>query len=116
MKRILISVFVLAALLVMSILPVVASSSDGSDPAGQDPAEVMYLKQDNKPDPLTTRQQALKQQALEAKLAGKAHGKVHEVALGQYVELEREGEGALWTCSANSQICHTIPFQSQIAP
>ena len=97
MKRILISVFVLTALLVMSILPVVASAPDGSDPAGQDPAEVMYLKQDNKPDPLTARQQELKQQALEAKLAGKAHGKVHEVALGQYVELEREGEGALWT-------------------
>jgi immune inhibitor A len=52
---------------------------------------------DNKPDPLTTRQQELKQMALDAKLNGKAYGRTHEVAHGQYVELVREGEGALWT-------------------
>ena len=54
-------------------------------------------KQDNLPDPLTTAQLELKQKALEAKLNGKARGRTHEVARGQYVELEREGEGALWT-------------------
>jgi immune inhibitor A len=54
-------------------------------------------KNDNKPDPLTTQQLELKQKALEAKLNGKAYGKTHEVARGQYVELVREGEGALWT-------------------
>src|SRR5512146_1575183 len=52
---------------------------------------------DNKPDPLTTKQLNLKEQALEAELNGKAYGKTHEVARGQYVELAREGEGAVWT-------------------
>lgn len=54
-------------------------------------------KEDNRPDPLTTKQLELKQKALDAKLNGKAKGKVHQVAKGQYVELEREGEGAIWT-------------------
>jgi len=46
---------------------------------------------------MTTAQLALKEKAIEAKLNGKAYGKTHEVARGQYVELEREGEGVLWT-------------------
>ena len=54
-------------------------------------------REDNRPDPLTSEQLALKEQAMEAKLNGKAWGKTHEVARGQFVELEREGEGALWT-------------------
>jgi immune inhibitor A len=54
-------------------------------------------KQDNRLDPLTTKQLDLKQKALEAKLNGKAKGKTYEVSKGQYVELEREGEGAIWT-------------------
>lgn len=54
-------------------------------------------KLDNRPDPLTTGQLELKEKALEAKLNGKAYGRTHEVARGQYVELAREGEGALWT-------------------
>jgi immune inhibitor A len=41
--------------------------------------------------PIAEKQNALLQQALQAKLAGKAKGKVHEVAKGQYVELAREG-------------------------
>jgi immune inhibitor A len=40
---------------------------------------------------IAKKQDALLQQALVAKLNGKATGKVHEVAKGQYVELEREG-------------------------
>jgi len=55
------------------------------------------LRNDNKPDPLTTRQLALKEKAIAAKIEGKAKGPVHEVARGQYVQLEREGEGAIWT-------------------
>ena len=43
---------------------------------------------DNLPDPLSVRQAELKKQALEAKLNGKAYGKTHEVARGQYVELD----------------------------
>jgi immune inhibitor A len=54
-------------------------------------------RNDNRPDPLTTKQLELKQQALEAKLNGKAQGKTHEVARGQYVQLELEGTGKVWT-------------------
>lgn len=54
-------------------------------------------KKDNLPDPLTTKQLDLREKAVKAKLNGKALGKTHEVAKGQYVELEREGEGAIWT-------------------
>jgi len=52
---------------------------------------------DDKPDPLTLNQRERRKKGLEAKLAGKAYGKVHEVARGQYVELVREGDGAIWT-------------------
>ena len=67
--------------------------------AGSPPTDDADLapRQDNKADPITTRQLDLKAKAIDAKLEGKALGKTHEVAKGQYVELEREGEGALWT-------------------
>jgi immune inhibitor A len=47
--------------------------------------------------PIAEKQNALLQQALQAKLAGKAKGKVHEVAKGQYVELAREGTDKVFT-------------------
>jgi immune inhibitor A len=47
--------------------------------------------------PIAEKQNALLQQALVAKLHGKAKGKVHEVAKGQYVELEREGTDKIFT-------------------
>jgi immune inhibitor A len=47
--------------------------------------------------PIAEKQNALLQQALVAKLNGKAKGKVHEVAKGQYVELEREGTDKIFT-------------------
>ncbi len=59
--------------------------------------EANYVKVDDRLDPLTQEQRALHEQAVQAKLMGKAHGKTHEVALGQYVELEREGEAPVWT-------------------
>jgi len=54
-------------------------------------------RRDDRPDPLTTNQRAMRQKALKAKLHGKAHGKTHAVARGQYVELERTGEDPVWT-------------------
>jgi immune inhibitor A len=77
-------------LLALFAAPLQASSLSKGEP---DPAGRI----DNRPDPLTDKQLALKEQALEAQLNGKAHGKTHEVARGQYVELAREGEGAIWT-------------------
>ena len=70
-----------------------ASAIDGNTGNGSK----FVQKQDNKSDPLTTRQLNLKEKALNAKLNGKANGKTYKVAKGQYVELEREGEGAIWT-------------------
>jgi len=57
----------------------------------------MVPKVDDRPDPLTTQQKELHTKAVEAKLNGKAYGKSHEVARGQYVELERQGEDLVWT-------------------
>ncbi|MFL0246849.1 immune inhibitor A domain-containing protein [Candidatus Clostridium stratigraminis] len=80
---------------------------DGS--INKDPGFIQ--KEDNRPDPLTTKQLELKEQALNAKLNGKAKGKTHEVAKGQYVELERTGEGAIWTVLGEFQDLkhNTIP-------
>ena len=54
-------------------------------------------KKDNRPISLDVRKQALLEKGLEGKLRGKAYGKVAEVARGQYVQLAREGQGAVWT-------------------
>ena len=88
------SIFMILALLLLSIAPSAIAAPTSSSRV-DDPEFVP--KVDNKPDPLTTMQLDLKQKALDAKLNGKAYGKVHQVARGQYVELVREGEGALWT-------------------
>ncbi|MEJ2487570.1 MAG: immune inhibitor A, partial [Anaerolineales bacterium] len=48
-------------------------------------------------DPLTQVQADAKVTAMDAVLNGKAFGKTHEVARGQYVELAREGEDPVWT-------------------
>ena len=95
MRKILATSLILAALLGASILPAAASLPPGDDGASSE--DIAPIKDDNLPDPLTTKQKELHEQAMEAKLNGKAYGKTHEVARGQYVELAREGEGAIWT-------------------
>ena len=69
---------------------------------------------DDQPDPLTLRQRDLRKSALEAKLNGKAYGKTHEVARGQYVELAREGEGAIWTVMGDFAVCWNLFCRSAI--
>jgi len=83
-------------LLLVSAVPIASAAPPPTGEAQGDP-EPQYAKKDDRPDPLTAAQRAMKAQALEAKLSGKAYGKTHEVARGQFVELEREGEGVLWT-------------------
>ena len=95
MKHKLFSTIVILAVLLISLVPAVTAAPPVDSSAYDTRAFVP--KQDNKPDPLTTLQQDLKAKAMDAKLNGKAYGKTHEVARGQYVELAREGEGALWT-------------------
>jgi len=94
MKGKLFARLLILAVLLLSLVPAVSAApaaSGGINEPGYAPRE------DNLPDPLTTRQLELKEQALEAVLNGKAYGRTHEVARGQYVELAREGEGVLWT-------------------
>jgi immune inhibitor A len=84
------SLLTMALVFAMGAAPLQASASGARD-------ESLVQRSDNLPDHATTRQLELKKQALEAKLNGKAYGKIHQVARGQYVELAREGEGAVWT-------------------
>jgi len=94
MKRIRLSV------LPVSLLAAASLSVAATPAAAQDtgPAkDSVAIKVDDRPEPLTTRQRELKQKAVEARLRGKAYGRKHEVARGQFVELEREGEDPVWT-------------------
>ncbi|MEL7605356.1 MAG: immune inhibitor A domain-containing protein [Sedimentibacter saalensis] len=95
MKYKIVCLLTIASMIIGSITTTTyaVSAADGNINNGKK----FVQKKDNLPDPLTTRQQDLKKKAMEAKLNGKTLGKTHEVAKGQYVELEREGEGAIWT-------------------
>jgi len=96
------ALLVVASLLVMSISSVAFATPAANGRDGQP-------KNDNLMDPLTIMQRDLRQKGLEAKLNGKAYGKTHEVARGQYVELEREGEGVLWTVLGEfSDLSHNL--------
>ena len=66
-----------------------------SVPPGRD----VNSRHDDRTHPLGDARRSLRQRALQQKLTGKAPGtgKVHRVAQGQYVELEREGEDLIWT-------------------
>ncbi len=87
----------LLMLLAMVTLLAIAVAPAHARGLGERDDPVQVGRSDNLPDPLTTRQLELKEQALHAKLNRKAWGRTHQVARGQYVELAREGEGAVWT-------------------
>ncbi|MEO8354811.1 MAG: immune inhibitor A domain-containing protein, partial [Chloroflexota bacterium] len=80
------STFLILALLVMSFVPV-AGAAPGADDEGPIFAGVGV---DNLSHPKGDEQAALKAKAMEAKIQGKANGKTHEVAKGQFVELGLE--------------------------
>ena len=89
-RKLLILTAILVSLLVA--LPVIASASPAH------PDDPFYAPQtDFRMDPLTKVQTEQKATAMDAVLNGKAFGKVHEVAKGQFVELAREGEDPVWT-------------------
>jgi immune inhibitor A len=54
-------------------------------------------RRDDRPDPLSQQQRALRQRVKIANLKAKAYGLIHQVAHGQFVELERQGEDPVWT-------------------
>jgi immune inhibitor A len=84
-------ILMVAMLMVAALAPAAAASPSVDDDMRPLP------KEDNRPDPKSVQQAELKAQAMDAKLNGKAYGKVKEVARGQYVELAREGEDPVWT-------------------
>ena len=83
------------ALLVFA-MPAAAVPDQGKRANEDTAASGKSTKHDFRSD-IQKKQDALLQQALVAKLNGKAKGKVHEVAKGQYVELEREGTDKIFT-------------------
>lgn len=92
--------FILLAVLILiaALLPAAVGASSAADGIGEHPDAGSVP--DDLPHPLGEQQRALKTLALEAVLNGKAYGKTHEVARGQFVELEREGEDSIWTVLA----------------
>jgi immune inhibitor A len=87
------STFLVVMMLMVAMVPVAAAAPVNYD--GLDPT--FAANNDNPGHELANKQAELREKALEAKLNGKAHGKTHEVARGQYVELAREGEDSIWT-------------------
>ena len=73
----------------------------GQSAQGADEVPPVGANNDNPHHPLGDAQNALHQRGLEAKLNGKATGKTHQVAKGQFVELSREGEDSIWTVVAD---------------
>lgn len=65
--------------------------------AWSDPGNGQGYKGDDWPHPKGQKQRELRQKGLQAKLKGNARGKTHEVAKGQYVELERTGEDSIFS-------------------
>jgi immune inhibitor A len=87
--------FTLTTLLVAGLaLPPAAAAQSGPE------SPEVRGRSDNPDHPLGKAQALRRAAALRQQLAGKAAGKVRQVAKGQYVELAREGEDSIWTVLA----------------
>ncbi|ABC80098.1 M6 family metalloprotease domain-containing protein [Anaeromyxobacter dehalogenans] len=82
----------LALLAALALAPSAASAA-ADDPQLPDVAPTT----DNPSHPLGDAQAARKAVAIQEKLNGRTKGRTHQVARGQYVELERLGEDRIWT-------------------
>ncbi len=85
----------IVAMLVIAIVPAVSAAPASSNTADEIPME--GANTDNPSHPLGDAQAQLKLKGFEAKLNGKTSGPVKEVAKGQFVELDRQGEDSIWT-------------------
>jgi immune inhibitor A len=93
--------------LAVAALVAAGSPSWAQQPPSADPLEAAAMsvapgrdaasRHDDRAHPKGDVQRALKQRAIQAKVAGKTSGNTHRVANGQYVELGREGEDSIWT-------------------
>lgn len=95
MKRKLFGLLLMIALLVSTLS--LATAAPAQTPGNGNGPPDHAARPDDLPHPLGDQQRALRAQALEAQLNGKAYGRTHEVARGQFVELERQGEDLIWT-------------------
>ncbi|MGD2079132.1 MAG: immune inhibitor A, partial [Chloroflexota bacterium] len=94
MKKKIVSILLILVALTVLFSVVAYASPD----AGQNAADELNApRPDDRMDPLTQAQRAAQVKAMEAVANGKAVGKTHEVARGQYVELARQGEDPVWT-------------------
>ena len=89
-----------AVLSVLILLAAALPTFAGAAPTSPD--EIIYegANTDNPSHPLGDAQAALKLKGFEAKMNGKTSGPVAEVAKGQFVQLEREGEDSIFTVIA----------------
>jgi immune inhibitor A len=94
--KLMIKVIVATFVLVGAVFPSFVHAAPPNVQSAQEIPEFAQ-KNDNPPHPLGEQQAALKKVALDAKLNGKAFGRTHEVARGQFVELERLGEDSIFT-------------------
>src|SRR5262245_7999112 len=85
-----------STLLIVMMLAV-AMVPTASAAASLPPDESVGTNGDNGHSTLGDKHANLMAKALDAKLHGKATGKVHQVAKGQYVELTRQGEDKIWS-------------------
>jgi immune inhibitor A len=94
-KNLLIFGLLFVTIFLLTVSVGMAMPNNGEKPA----ADGQVLKVDDRVDPLTAQQRELHGKALQAQVLGKVaeDAKIHEVAKGQYVELEREGEDPVWT-------------------
>jgi immune inhibitor A len=85
----------LALLTALLVVPFAGAALARSSGIGGDPA--VTGRSDDRSGPQDVKQDLLRQTALQAELNGKAAGKTYQVARGQFVQLARTGEGAIWT-------------------
>ena len=89
----------LMALLAMAFASAVPVGAAAQQPVPFAPGEMLDVgaDNDNPSHPLGDEQTALGLQGFQQKVNGKTEGPVAQVAKGQFVELEREGEDSIWT-------------------
>ncbi len=88
---------VFSLLMILMMLALLPGAALAAPNAATGDGPLVGTDSDNGSHPLGDKQAALREQGFEAKLQGQTHGKVHEVAKGQFVELSREGEDKIFS-------------------
>ena len=98
MKRRFLNIVLILAMALTAVTSVLAQVNQA--PSSADDLPMEGANTDNPSHPLGDQQFELRSKGLEAKMNGKVDGPVAEVAKGQFVELERQGEDSIWTVIA----------------